>query len=95
MGQKRPGRPCKLSEKQKEEIDSVLQSDPRDLGYKVWDGPTLSAYILNRYNIQLSTRQCQRLFKELGFSLIRPQTYPSKDYENTEERQMFKKNEKK
>ena len=93
--QKRPGRPCKLSEKQKEEIDSVLQSDPRDLGYKVWDGPTLSAYILNRYNIQLSTRQCQRLFKELGFSLIRPQTYPSKDYENTEERQMFKKNEKK
>ena len=79
-------------EEQLKEIDSVLQSDPNTYGYKLWDGPSLSAYINDTYNVSLSIRHCQRLFHELGYSLIRPQPYPSKGYEDTEERKEFKKN---
>ena len=82
----------KLSEKQREEIDSILQSDPKEHGYKNWDGPSLSAYIKSKYSINLSVRQCQRLFHKLGYSHIRPQPYPSKGYEDTPERMEFKKN---
>ena len=82
-----------LTEEQLKEIDSVLQSDPSTYGFKLWDGPSLSAYINNRYHVSLSVRQCQRLFHELGYSLIRPQPYPSKGYEDTEDRNTFKKND--
>ena len=88
----RSGRPSKLTEGQLKEIDSILQSDPNTCGYKLWDGPSLSAYINDHFNVSMSVRQCQRLFHELGFSLIRPQPYPSKGYEDTEERTEFKKN---
>ena len=88
----RSGRPSKLTEEQLKEIDSVLQSDPNTYGYKLWDGPSLSAYINEHFIISISVRQCQRLFHELGYSLIRPQPYPSKGYEDTEARSEFKKN---
>ncbi len=91
--QKHKGRPSKLSPEQLAEIDNTLQSYPKSFGYKNWDGPSLSAYISNKYGISMSVRQCQRLFHSLGFSLIRPQPYPSKGYEDTEERNEFKKNE--
>ena len=91
----RSGRPSKLTAEQKKMIDDVLQSDPKEHGYKVWDGPSLSSYIKDAFGITMSVRQCQRLFHELGFSLIRPQSYPSKGYEDTEEREEFKKNAKK
>ena len=86
------GASSKLSDKQYEEIDAVLQSDPKDYGYKNWDGPSLAAYIKNNYDVVLSVRQCQRLFHKLGYSRIRPQPYPTKGYEDTEERNEFKKN---
>ena len=89
-----PGRPKKLTEDQYDEIDTVLQKDPKEYGYKVWDGPSLSDYIKKQYSIDLCVRQCQRMLHALGFSLIRPQTYPSKGYEDTEERETYKKNEK-
>ena len=72
---KQNGRPSKLSNAQKAEIDSVLQQNPSDYGYKVWDGPTLSNYIQEQYHIELGVRQCQRLFHELGYSKIRPQSF--------------------
>lgn len=88
----RPGRPRRLSDEQLSEIDTTLQSDPNEQGFKVWDGSSLSAYISKTYGINLSIRQCQRLFHTLGYSHIRPQPYPSKGYEDTEERTTFKKN---
>ena len=87
-----PGRPSKLSEEQLREIDAVLQTDPNEQDLKVWDGPSLAAYIKSKYDIDMSVRQCQRLFRKLGYSRIRPQPYPSKGYENTKERVAFKKN---
>ena len=91
---KQSGRPSRLTADQKSEIDIVLQREPSEFGYKVWDGPTLSTYINKTYDIELSTRQCQRLFHELGYSKIRPQVFPSKGYEDTEARNEFKKTEK-
>ena len=73
-------------------IDSAILSDPKDFGFKVWDGPSLSSYINSTFGIQLSVRQCQRLFHALGYSHIRPQPYPSKGYEDSKEREAFKKN---
>ena len=90
--QRRPGRPSKLTEDQLKEVDAVIQTDPKEYGLKVWDGPSLSSYIKAQYGIEIGIRQCQRLFHTLGYSHIRPQTYPSKDYEGTEEREAFKKN---
>lgn len=87
----RSGRPPKLTEEQLEQIDAAIQSDPRDYGFKVWDGPSLSTYIQTRFDVCIGVRQCQRLFHSLGYSHIRPQPYPSKDYENTAEREAFKK----
>lgn len=90
--QQRPGRPSKLSEQQLKEIDAVLQTDPKNHNLKVWDGPSLSSYIKSHYNVDIGVRQCQRLFRNLGYSHIRPQPHPSKGYEDTEERTAFKKN---
>lgn len=88
----RRGKQPKLNVEQLKAIDKVLQSDPKELGYRVWDGPTLSSHIKATYGIDLGVRQCQRLFHKLGFSHIRPQAYPSKGFEDTEERKAFKKN---
>lgn len=85
------GRPCKLTDTQKNKIDKVLQEDPSGYGFKVWDGPSMSSYIKDTFNINLCVRQCQRLFHELGYSRIRPQTYPSKGNEETDERIAYKK----
>ncbi len=91
----RSGRPSKLNSAQLAEIDVALQSNPAEYGFKVWDGPSLSEHIKSKYGIEISVRSCQRIFHQLNFSRIRPQPYPSKDYENTEERNAFKKNVKK
>ncbi len=89
---KQPGRPIRLSSEQKEMIKVVIQSDPSEYDYNVWDGPSLSDYIKKTYNVTLGVRQCQRLFHELGFSRIRPQVYPSKEHEADPNRDEFKKN---
>ncbi len=76
---KQSGRAARLSKENKEAIKAVLEEDdPKKYGYNVWDGPSLSDYIARQYGVNLSVRQCQRMFHELGFSLIRPQIFPSK-----------------
>ena len=77
------GRPPRLSTEQRVAIDSAIQSDPKNFGFKVWDGSSLSSYISNTFGVQISVRQCQRLFYDLGYSHIRSQSYPSKGYEDS------------
>jgi transposase len=69
-----PGRPRRLSEKQLEVIDKILRRDPADAGMStaIWDGKTLAAYIQRTFKLRLSVRQCQRVFKHLGFRLCKP-----------------------
>ena len=86
------GRPPRLTKEEKAEIRAILEEDdPKKYGQNVWDGPSLSAYIKKTYGVKLGVRQCQRLFHSLGFSLVRPQTFPSKGEENEQERTEYKK----
>jgi len=70
----RSGRPRRLSEKQLQEINVVLRRMPREagLGGNLWDGKTLAAWIEREYGTNLGVRQCQRLFRQLGFRLRKP-----------------------
>ncbi len=88
---KQTGRPAALSDMQLEEIKKAISDDPENYGYHVWDGPTLSDHIKATYNIEYGVRACQNLFHRLGFSLIRPQTYPSLENPDNEAREEFKK----
>lgn len=89
---KQPGRPTKLTAEQIEEIREVVaEDDPKSRGFRVWDGPSVSAYIGREYGVSLGVRQCQRLLRSLGFSLVRPQTFPGKGKPNEEAREAYKK----
>ncbi len=70
----RPGRPRRLNAEQIEEINTVLRQTPREVGLTgtLWDGKTLSAFITRRYEIVVGVRQCQRLFRQLGFRQRKP-----------------------
>ncbi len=70
----RSGRPRRLHEKQLREINAALRRMPREMGLggNLWDGKTLAAWIAQRYGIELGVRQCQRLFRQLGFRLRKP-----------------------
>ncbi len=70
----RSGRPRRLDQMQLEGINAVLRRTPRevDMGGTLWDGKSLAAWIDREYQIQLGTRQCQRLFRQLGFRLRKP-----------------------
>ena len=88
---KQTGRPSKLSNKQKEKIKGVIKEDPTAYGYTNWDGPSLSDFISKEFDVEYSIRACQKLFHELGFALIRPQTYPSLNEPDEDAREAFKK----
>lgn len=88
---KHSGRPPKLTKVQLEELKQCLQKDPGEYNYRVWDGPALSAFVKQKYQIDMSVRQCQRLFHNLGFSLQRPQIFPNQNSDSPE-RKEFKKN---
>lgn len=70
----RPGRPRTLDESQWHRIETDLRRTPRDFGFEagLWDGPVLSEHLRKRYGIKLGVRQCQRLFRQMGFRLRKP-----------------------
>ena len=70
----RPGRPTRLSEEEFQEIAAALRQPPTAVGLKanLWDGKTLLAFIQDRYAVTLGVRQCQRIFRHLGFRLRKP-----------------------
>jgi transposase len=70
----RSGRPRRLDDRQLAEMGRVLRQSPRDVGMKtnIWDGKTMSAWIEQQYGDELGVRQCQRLFRQLGFRLRKP-----------------------
>lgn len=91
---KQDGRPRKLTDNQLTEIKDAISNNPEKNGFNVWEGPALSAFIKSKYGIELGVRQCQRLFRQLGFSLIRPQPYPSIGETNEKKRDTLKKTKK-
>ena len=87
----RPGRPRRLGEGQLAEIDAALRKTPRDFGLtgNLWDGKALGAFIHQQWSLTLGVRQCQRLFRQLGFRLRKPR--PAIARADPEEQARFKK----
>lgn len=90
----RSGRPRRLGEDQLKEIGAVLRRMPRDfgLGGNLWDGKTLASWIEREHGIELGVRQCQRLFRQLGFRLRKPR--PAIARADPEKQREHKKNSK-
>jgi transposase len=90
----RGGRPRRLSEKHLQQVNVALRQVPRALGLggNRWDGKTLAAWILRQYGINLGVRQCQRVFRQLGFRLRKPR--PTIAWADPERQQRHKKNSK-
>ena len=65
----RPGRPCSLDSVQRRRLESDLRKAPRYFGFtnRSWDGPTLAEHIRRCYGVDLGLRQCQRLYRQMGF----------------------------
>ena len=91
----RSGRPKKLSEQQLGEIGKALRESPRNAGLttNIWDGKTLSVFIRQQYAVDLGVRQCQRLFRQLGFRLRKPRPIIAKA--DLEQQKQHKKNSEK
>jgi transposase len=72
----RSGRPRRLTERQLQQVGRVLRKPPQSVGLSgnLWDGKSLSAWIEQEYGIQIGVRQCQRLFRQMGFRLRKPRS---------------------
>ena len=71
----RPGRPSRLSSAQLADVETALRQTPAESGVEgggVWEGKTLSRYLEQKFGVELKARQCQRLFRQLGFRLRKP-----------------------
>jgi transposase len=70
----RTGRPSRLSEEQLSKVEAALRGNPNQFGLptQLWDGPTLSEFLRRQFSVKLKVRQCQRLFRQLGFRLRKP-----------------------
>ena len=88
----RPGRPSKLDQGQIQLIEATLRSYPSQYGLagNLWDGKLLSHFIDKQFGIQLGVRQCQRLFRRLGFRFRKPRPLIAKA--DPQMQQGFKKN---
>lgn len=87
----RSGRPPRLTAAQLGKIGEVIRKRPEDYGLRgnLWDGKTLSAYIALSFHENLGVRQCQRIFRQLGFRLRKPR--PMIAHANPEIQRLFKK----
>jgi transposase len=86
------GRRSQLSDQDRLKLKKEIKDSPVTLGYKHarWDGKLLSHHLKVHYGIELKVRQCQYLFKQLGFSLQRPRKMATGA--NPQKREAFKKN---
>ena len=70
----REGRPRRLDEATWARVERDLRMGPRHWGYaqNLWDGKLLSHHLRGVYQLTLGVRQCQRLFRAMGFRRRKP-----------------------
>jgi transposase len=70
----REGRPPALAPKDRARVAQALRRSPADFGLpaQLWNGPLLSAFLKQHFEVSMSVRQCQRLFRQFGFRLRKP-----------------------
>jgi transposase len=72
--QERPGRPSKMKEEHWDQLPDDLHKHPKEFGYtqNLWDGKLLSHHLVEQYGVKIGVRQCQRIFRQLGFRFRKP-----------------------
>lgn len=70
----RSGRPCGLTEKQKQELIDIIESGTMAYGFTsgVWTAVMIGQIIQNEFGIEYDARHVRRLLHELDFSVQRP-----------------------
>ena len=70
----RPGRPRVLEDRQWRQLQRDLRRSPQAFGLaeNLWDGRLVSEHLRQHYGVDLSVRQCQRIFHQMGFRLRKP-----------------------
>lgn len=70
----RPGRPSRIEQADWERLEHNLRLSPREFGFSenMWDGKLLAEHLRTHYRIDMGVRQCQRIFRQMGFRLRKP-----------------------
>jgi transposase len=70
----RPGRPSRLKEEYWDQLEDDLRKHPNEFGYRqnLWDGKLLSHHLFEQYGLKTGVRQCQRIFRQMGFRFRKP-----------------------
>jgi len=65
-----PGRPGKLTKRQKKELDDIIQKGPEDVGFTgaCWRTPMIQDLILKRFGVLYNVNYLSQLLKNMGFS---------------------------
>ena len=76
-----------------EAMSQDLRKHPRGIGLQqnLWDGKLLSYHLSEQYDLSIGVRQCQRIFREMGFRFRKPRPIIAKADE--EEKKRYKKTE--
>jgi transposase len=90
----RSGRPRRLTDEQLRMVGRALRRPPEEAGLtaNLWDGKVLATYLEQEFGVELGVRQCQRLFRALGFRLRKPR--PEVAHADPERQRAHKKNSK-
>ena len=69
-----PGPVPKLSEAQRDDLTTLIESGSREAGYTsgLWTGPMIGDLIAQRFGVRYHNHHVPRLLHELGFSVQRP-----------------------
>ena len=72
--EERPGRPSKIDPATWGYIQQDLRKHPKEFDYSqnLWDGKLLCHHLSEKYAVQMGVRQCQRIFRQMGFRLRKP-----------------------
>lgn len=72
--EERIGRPRRLDQTTWNQLQRDLRVQPKEFGYSqnLWDGKILSHHLSNEYEVQIGVRQCQRIFRQIGFRYRKP-----------------------
>jgi len=85
------GRHSSLNPGQRKQVEADLRKSPSAFGYPQgqWDGILLSHHLGQKFGLEIGTRQCQRLFHQLGFRRRKPRGVIAGA--NPEEQEAYKK----
>jgi transposase len=91
IDRERSGRCPRLGKDHIVAIGDALRRSPNEFGLSgQWDGKTLSLFIQQNWGISLGVRQCQRLFRDLGFRFRKSR--PKMAHADPEQQTTYKKN---